>query len=74
MYEVSNLSANYNILSIRLEAMIDNTAMQDQKCTPPFMHTALITTLDLNYRREKTSQRVHGFGARISVVRNSKVG
>ena len=31
--------------------VIDNTAIRDQKCGPPFMHTALMMTPDLNYRR-----------------------
>ena len=29
--------------------MIDNTPMRDEKRGPPFMHTALMTALELNY-------------------------
>ena len=29
--------------------MIDNTPIRDEKCGPPFMHTALMTALELNY-------------------------
>ena len=36
--------------------MIDNTAIRDEKMDPPFKHTALMITLNLNYRR-KTAPR-----------------
>ena len=38
-------------------AMIDNTTSRDEKLQPPFMHTALDITLDLNYRL-KTSPKI----------------